>query len=442
MKNIRAILLAGGDSTRLWPVQDKHFLSILGKPLIIHSVSQLIKTGIEDIVIIVPKGKKEKFEYILTEFTSITIHLVEQLDERGMAGALLSAETYVLNREILVVSPADIYDDSLLVAFKEMLADKPTGVMAGVFRDTYFPGGYLTVDKGIVRGIVEKPDEMKVPSNIVNLVFYYFYNGTFLIEALKQANSDKDDVFELAIDSMIRNGFLFKFLPYSGHWGYIKYPWHVLSVMTYFLSMLKEEKNRHIEIDSTAIIEGPVVCGEGVQIMDHVKIIGPVYIGAGTIIGSHSMIRESMIGEHCVIGFNTDIARSYIGNHCWFHKNYIGDSVLSDNVCMGAGAVLANFRLDEKNIQSPIGSSTINTQRNKLGSMIGANVRIGVNASIMPGIKIGKNTFVGAGVILTEDLKENKYCVPGKNAYVIKNNIAFGLENSKRNIDGTLKKKK
>jgi acetyltransferase-like isoleucine patch superfamily enzyme len=42
--------------------------------------------------------------------------------------------------------------------------------------------------------------------------------------------------------------------------------------------------------------------------------------------------------------------------------------------------------------------------------MIGRGVRIGVNVSIMPGIKIGSGSFVGAGVVLGEDLPDGKYC--------------------------------
>ena len=65
---------------------------------------------------------------------------------------------------------------------------------------------------------------------------------------------------------------------------------------------------------------------------------------------------------------------------------------------MGAGAALANLRLDDGVIQS--------SGKNKLGVMIGMHVRIGVNASIMPGIKIGKGSFVGSGVVLDRDLPE------------------------------------
>ena len=80
---------------------------------------------------------------------------------------------------------------------------------------------------------------------------------------------------------------------------------------------------------------------------------------------------------------------------------------------MGAGATLANLRLDDAEIKE--------TGRNKLGAMIGMGVRIGVNASVMPGVKIGKNSFIGAGVVLTRDLPEDSFCALKPGFTVTKN---------------------
>ena len=169
------------------------------------------------------------------------------------------------------------------------------------------------------------------------------------------------------------------------------------------------------------ILEGPVRIGNNVKVFENTKIVGPTYIGDNTIIGSNNIIRESMIGQHCVTGFNTDIARSYIGDNCWFHSNYIGDSVLEGNVGVGAGTVLANFRLDEGEIQSSIVGNRVNTNRNKLGAMIARDVRIGVNTSIMPGVKIGTNSLIGAGLVIDQDVPEHSFCM-GKQPFEIKKN--------------------
>jgi len=133
---------------------------------------------------------------------------------------------------------------------------------------------------------------------------------------------------------------------------------------------------------------------------------------------------------NCVVGYNTEVVRSYIGSSCWFHTNYIGDSVVDENVSFGSGAITANLRLDEGGIYSKINKSKINTQRNKLGNIIGRNVRIGINCMLMPGVKIGKNSFVGSGAILSEDLQENQFCIVRQKHTILKNR--FRLDEKSR----------
>jgi acetyltransferase-like isoleucine patch superfamily enzyme len=81
---------------------------------------------------------------------------------------------------------------------------------------------------------------------------------------------------------------------------------------------------------------------------------------------------------------------------------------LDDNCSLGAGAVLANFRLDEGNIQIKVGDSLIDTGYDKLGAIVGRGCRIGVNASLMPGVRVGPDSFIGPQVCLRRDLGPNK----------------------------------
>ena len=69
-----------------------------------------------------------------------------------------------------------------------------------------------------------------------------------------------------------------------------------------------------------------------------------------------------------------------------------------------------------------IRESAIDIGKQKLGAMIGVNVRLGVNCSVMPGVKIGKNSFIGAGVVLERDLGENKFCRIVQKQSVVTNN--------------------
>lgn len=425
MKHILALILAAGHSKRLWPLSDKSFIKFLGRPLVSYSIEQLVRFGYKELVIVVNKENKPYFERLKTQYSSVSITLVQQGSQAGMSGALLTAQDIIKDKPLLVIGPTDVYEDFLFADFQKMLPGVKDGVLSGTKLDSYFPGAYLTVDKGLITGIVEKPDPGQTPSNLVNFVFDYFKRGNDIVEEVKKEHSTKDDHYEVAIKNLITQGYIFKLLSYNGYWGYLKYPWHVLSLSSYFLGRIKEKRIKNATIAASAKIEGNVIIQDGAKIMEYAKIVGPSYIGRGTIIGDHALIRESMIGDHCVVGFTTEIARSVIGDHCWLHKNYIGDSVLAENICMGAGAVTANFRLDEQEIISTIGNTQMNTHKVKFGAIIGAKSRIGVNASLMPGVKVGRNNFIGSGVVLDEDTQDNQFVSLSDKNIQIRENVHF-----------------
>ena len=77
------------------------------------------------------------------------------------------------------------------------------------------------------------------------------------------------------------------------------------------------------------------------------------------------------------------------------HLNYVGDSVIGENCNLGAGTKIANLKLDKKTISV----NSINTQRRKLGAIIGDKVETGINASINVGTLIGNNTIIGPGAL-------------------------------------------
>lgn len=422
MKNITVLILAGGDCSRVWPLEEKHFLPFCGRPLISYPISQLIRHGLTNFVIVTNRNNKEMFERLTATFPDTSFVLTEQGQKPGMAQAVISAKKHIAGKKLLVIGPSDIYEDILLDDFKKMLAKNPEGLLAGTAISGYFPGAYLSLDRGKVVKIVEKPDPDKTPSQIINFVFDYFRNSNSLLEAFDKIKTDKDDLYERAIDYLLGKGMELRFLPYKGYWGFLKYPWDVLSLSAYFLGKIEGKNIGKAEIAESAVISDRVYIGDGVKIMENVKITGPSYIGRGTIIGDNSIIRESHIGDNCVVGFTSEIARSHIGNRCWFHHNYIGDSVLADNVSLGAGAVTANFRLDEQPVSSVVNDKKIKTGKTKLGMIAGENVRIGVNAAIMPGVKIGRNSYVGSAVVLDKDLASGKFCSLVNNHYQVAEN--------------------
>jgi bifunctional UDP-N-acetylglucosamine pyrophosphorylase/glucosamine-1-phosphate N-acetyltransferase len=409
-KNLIAVLLAGGEGKRFWPISTgKSIIRFFGKPIVEHILESLRIFDVTNAIIVT--NPEDALVVHSWEIPGMTLETVVQERPTGMADALLAAKDVIGSRPCLVMNAGDVADDVLYEGLLKE-ADEHDALVVGKRVTSHFSGGYLTVKNDRLVNIIEKPEPGQEPSDLVNLVFHYFPDPKNFFKTLESTQSKNDDVYEKALASYAVDHTV-RVIAYNGPWQPIKYPWHILNVMDLFMGRLELHKGKDVVIKENVVIEGAVYIEDGVKIFENSKILGPCYIGKNTIIGNNCIIRQSHIGADCVVGFNCDVTRSYVGDNCWFHSNYIGDSVLEENISMGSGAVLANLRLDDGEISS--------TGRNKLGAMIGKGVRIGVNASIMPGIKIGSYSFIGAGVVLDRDLPEHSFCA-SKPGYTIRKN--------------------
>ncbi|MFA5793088.1 MAG: NTP transferase domain-containing protein [Candidatus Gracilibacteria bacterium] len=423
---MKVILLSAGRSLRAKPIEDKNFLKFCGKTLVEHQVEALKKAGFNDILVVGGAHNKDKLKEILKPF-KVQICEQKNLDE-GMAGAVLAVEKAVGNEDIFIVSGNDVVDEKAYELMEK--ASKTTGdsFLLAYQVSSYFPGGYLKLQKDRVIGITEKPGEGNEPSNLINIVLHVHKNPKELFAELKKVSSKKDDRYEVALDNLMKER-IFKSVKYTGFWQPIKYPWHVLDLTNHFLSGLKRKISKTAQIAKTATINGNVVIESGAKIYDNAVVQGPAYIGKNTVVANNALVRESIIGDNSVVGFSTEIARSFIGDDCWFHTNYVGDTVMGNNCSFGSGAVCANLRLDEKEIGD--------SKRNKLGPIFGENIRVGVQTSIMPGVRIGSNTMITSGLIIAEDIEPNKF-VKGKTTLEIKDNKAILDKSARAKMKGKL----
>lgn len=428
MGNLNVVILAGGESSRFWPLKEKNSYTFLGSTNIELQIERFKKIQPSKIYLV----KNNDLKIINKDLT-----IIEQ-EGNGMAGAIATTLKEINpEEELLILNANDYYDENLVADFSKIrggLLKENQAMIVGYKTQSYFPGGYLKLDNEFITDVVEKPGEGNTPSDFINIVFHYFPQAKKLREFLHTSKSDKDDVYEVALSNMIKSGMKFKMLEYTKEWKTIKYPWHVLDVMNYFLDSIKEQKiSSQAAISPKAHINGNVIIEEGVRVFEGAIIHGPVYLGKNTIVGNNSLVRNSMIGENCVIGFSTEVARSYFKSNIWLHKNYVGDSVFEDNISLGSNAVTGNLRLDEQNIIKNVRGNEVNTQRNKLGAVVGSDVRIGVGTVTMPGVRIGQGSFVGPNVSLDKDVGDKMF-VKMESKLVITENKFDITQTSRDNI--------
>jgi UDP-N-acetylglucosamine diphosphorylase / glucose-1-phosphate thymidylyltransferase / UDP-N-acetylgalactosamine diphosphorylase / glucosamine-1-phosphate N-acetyltransferase / galactosamine-1-phosphate N-acetyltransferase len=410
------IILAGGASSRMWPLREKSLLRFGTESLLVSQLHRYRALGFQEAVIVTNPENQADITQLTSQITSMNIRLVVQPEAKGMGDALLRAENALANpagSAVYINQVHDVVDDRLHMELLTAYNTDPSGsYLAGYQMEDYFPGGYLVVDAGRrITGIIEKPAPDKRPSNLVNIVAHIHSDAGKLFEAIRAEyakDSTVDDHYEQAMDSLMKTQ-VYRVVPYSGHWSALKYPWHVLDIMNYYLAQIKGQNVAESAfVAPTATLLGDVYIGERVKVFPGAAVVGPAYIGADTIVGNNSLVRASMVLNHCEVGFTTEIARSYVADHCSMHACRVLDSVFAPNVNFSAGCTTANLRIDKKHVSSIVKGQKLNTGRDKLGAIIGQGAFLAVDTMTMPGVKVGEGAQIGPGTHVRNDVKNGQ----------------------------------
>lgn len=423
---MKTVILAGGAGKRVFPLavnRPKPMFKLLGKPLIRYVIDTMMEAGLKDFIVVTGHNGDTIKNYLGDgSKLGCNIQYTFQKEALGMANAVETAKDLVENN-FFVVNANDIFDVSLI---KSML-DKHKGSGAGIVlsckpaKETW-KFGILEVGDDKVRKIVEKPPKGEEPSDLAVIGAYILPKKIF---HYYEAVGVSDHQFEDAIQKFIDDGNDVRAVRYDGFFGSFKFPWDVFTLNNYLMEKFLTDRKipASADISDKAVIEGNVWIGENVRVFEGAVIKGPCYIGNGSIIGTNTFVwNHSSIGDNCVVGYSSEVKNSIIGDNCWFHTNYIGDSIVGERCAFGSGSVTANFRFDERSIAVKIKGERIDTEMDKLGAIIGDNCKTGINASILPGVKMGPNSIVGPGVCLCEDLEPNKIIFIDKMSYTIKEN--------------------
>ncbi|MFW9899118.1 MAG: bifunctional sugar-1-phosphate nucleotidylyltransferase/acetyltransferase [Candidatus Thorarchaeota archaeon] len=425
---MKAVILAAGEGKRLKPItssRPKPMIPLAGKPLLEHTILGLKDAGVDDILLIV--GYKEDVikDYFGdgTEKFNTKIEYTTQEKYLGTAHATGYAKDFVKDEPFLM-----IYGDLLVdpILFKEVVKkfndNNTEGLISLIEVENPQDFGIISLNSdGFVEKITEKPSPYLNLGNLANAGIYIF--KPLIFEAIEKTKKSVRDEYEFT-DSMEilknqLNGRIVGYVIKNYVWSDIGLPWQLLDANEYLLD--KIESNILADTESNANIIGKVYAGKNTVIRSGSYIKGPCYIGENNIIGPNAFIRPyTSIGNNCHIGI-CEIKNSIIlSNTNIPHFNYIGDSIICENVNLGAGTNLANLRLDDGNVKVNISGKLIDSQRRKLGTIIGPNVKTGINSSIMTGRILGENSRIGAHTLVIEDVPPNTLYYQDPNKGIIK----------------------
>ena len=140
-----------------------------------------------------------------------------------------------------------------------------------------------------------------------------------------------------------------------------------------------------------------VEIGPGVVIEPGALLKGPVIVGENSEIRQGAYLRgDCLIGPGCVIGHTTEVKHSiFLDGAKAGHFAYIGDSILGNQVNLGAGTKLANLKFGPGSVKvKTSGGEILDTGRRKVGAVLGDTVQTGCNSVTNPGVFLGKGCLV------------------------------------------------
>ncbi len=403
------IVLAGGRGRRLEPLTEtrpKVLLPIVDKPIIYRPLKLLSMLGIRNVVVVISYMGERVIEYVknISSELGIDPYFVHQGQELGTAHAVKVAINKILDDAIVVYGDLYIDVENVYRILRDVVDKGYRDVVTGVYLDDVSRYGKLLVDGDKVIGIEEKPPSGG--SGLANAGIYMFSSRT--LELVNEVELSPRGEYELTdvIGLGHRKGFRFSFISIdSRSWSDIGYPWDLLRVSRIELEKVSYRVIKG-SIDQAVTIKGPAIVDEGAIIKGSTYIEGPVYIGKNTSTGPNSYLRPyTVILDGAHIGFSVEVKESIVmENTHAAHLSYIGDSIIAENVNLGAGTKIANLRLDDKTVKVTINNKRIDSERRKLGAIIGGHVKTGINVSIMPGVKIGSYSIIYPGITVYRDV--------------------------------------
>ena len=169
--------------------------------------------------------------------------------------------------------------------------------------------------------------------------------------------------------------------------------------------------SKDTKIGKNVLIEPFVVIGKKVKIYNNVKIhsfshLENTKIENNVSVGPYARLRPgSVLKSGSKVGNFVEIKKSIIEKNSKVnHLSYIGDASLGKNVNIGAGTITCNYDGFKKN-----------------KTKIKNNVFIGSNTSIVAPVTINEKSVVGAGSVITKNVKKKSLAITRSSQVEIKN---------------------
>ena len=426
-----AIILAAGKGTRMKSDLPKVLHKVAGISMLEHVFRSVNAINPEKTVTVIGH-KAELVEQVLAGQTEF----VRQTEQLGTGHAVMMAEPVLenLTGQTLVIAGDTplITGESLKNLIDVHINHKNVATILTAEADNPFGYGRIVRNQhGEVLKIVEQKDASDFEQQIkeINTGTYVFDNAR-LFEALKNINTNNaqgeyyiTDVIGIFRENGEKVG-AYTLKDFDESLGV-----NDRVALATAESVMRRRINQQHMVNGVSFvnpdatyIDVDVEIAPEVQVEANVTLKGQTKIGAETILTNGTYIVDSVIGERTVItssmieessvadgvtvgpyahirpgsslakdvhvGNFVEVKGSSIGENTKAgHLTYIGNSEVGANVNFGAGTITVNY-----------------DGQKKYKTIIGDNVFVGSNSTIIAPVELGDNSLVGAGSTITKDV--------------------------------------
>jgi bifunctional UDP-N-acetylglucosamine pyrophosphorylase/glucosamine-1-phosphate N-acetyltransferase len=430
------VLLAAGAGRKFWPfsdVRNKCAFPVGNEPMVRRLAQQLFDAGCGRLVVVVgvhPGSVKAALQGL-----DDRVSYVRQPQPEGSAAALALA--LELTGDVpLVVAAGDLVTTAETVAkvvgaAREgsapavILVEPLAGLRAGDWITTQVSAGSASGFQGHGRGgshrvcglYALQPAALPYVRSNPGLMTHVPVGGMPACEA---------ELGE-SLARMMDDALPVQALETTGFFVDVDKPWHALEANRRLLEHLSERLTGSAvaeggKIAESAEIHGRVVLAPGAAIGERVVVRGDLWLGPGAsvtngaiiegrcTVGAGARVRDyaqvgsgSTLGPGALCGHGAEFSGTLLEGAYLYHYCEIY-GLLGAKVDIGAATVCGTLRFDDAATIHRVNGRAEIPAEGANASYLGDYSRTGVNAILMPGVKVGAYSCVGAGVVLYEDL--------------------------------------
>ncbi|MBP7795655.1 MAG: bifunctional UDP-N-acetylglucosamine diphosphorylase/glucosamine-1-phosphate N-acetyltransferase GlmU [Elusimicrobiales bacterium] len=439
------LVLAAGLGTRMKSNLPKVLHSFDNKPIIYNILNKLKDINSFDIKVVVGHKKELVIDSINEwgNINNIKVEFIEQKVLKGSGEAVIESLDSIRRYETVVILSGDvplIKRNTLVKMIRDFEHKKADVVLLTAFLDDPSNYGRIIRDKrGRITAITEESELSDEEHSIreINSGIYIF-NVKKLSAALRciKPKGPKREIFLTdVVNEIYKKGGVISSVSVKDSdevYGPNSKEALVDLEKRYYVKNAKEHLENGVIIKSMDLtwISEDVKIGRDSVIYPNTYIYGKTVIGENCVIGPDVIIEDSVINDNsnikafCVIsdsvvGENASVGpfshirpqsnigqSAKIGNFCEIkksnigarskvqHLSYIGDTEMGSDVNIGAGTITCNYDGIKKN-----------------KTVIADGAFIGSNTNLVAPINVGKNSLIGAGSTITDDVPDNALAI-------------------------------